>query len=93
MVATTEATEDTTGAMEAPLGAELEAGEEAGGAEEAAASAGGVVAGAPHLGPGLPLGSVARGDDEENMHQRLYNREDYPLLSGTHFQCVVPNLI
>ena len=78
MAAITEAMEDTTGVMEAPLGAELEAGEEAGGAAEAAASAGAVEAGAPHLEPGLPLGSVAQGDDEENRHQHFNNQEDYP---------------
>ena len=79
MGATTEATEDTTGDMEAPPGAELEAGEEAGGAAEAAASAAGAVeAGAPHLEPGLPLGSVAQGDDEENSHQHFNNQEDSP---------------
>ena len=78
MEAITEATEDTTGVMEAPLGAELEAGEEAGGAAEAAASAGAVVAGAPHLEPGLPLGSVAQGDDEENALQHFHNQEYYP---------------
>ena len=78
MVATTEATEDTTGVMEAPLGAELEAGEEAGGAAEGAASAGAVVAGAPHLGPGLPLGSVAQGGGKENRLQHFNNQEDYP---------------
>ena len=78
MAAITEATEDTTGVTEAPHGAELEAGEEAGGAAEAAASAGAVEAGAPHLEPGLPLGSVAQGDDEENRHQHFNNQEDYP---------------
>ena len=78
MVATTEATEDTTGDMEAPLGAELEAGEEAGGAAEAAASAGAVEVGASHLGPGLPLGSVAQGGDKENRLQHFNNQEYYP---------------
>ena len=77
MAAITEATEDTTGVMEAPLGAELEAGEEAGGAAEAAASAGAVEAGAPHLEPGLPLGSVAQGEDKENRLQHFNNQEDY----------------
>ena len=78
MAAITEAMEDTTGVMEAPHGAELEAGEEAGGAAEAAASAGAVVAGAPHLEPGLPLVSVAQGGDKENQLQHFYNQEDYP---------------
>ena len=78
MAAITEATEDTTGVMEAPLGAELEAGEEAGGAAEAAASAGAVVVVAPHLEPGLPLGSVAQGDDEENALQHFHNQEYFP---------------
>ena len=76
MAAITEATEDTTGVTEAPHGAELEAGEETGGAAEAAASAGAVVVVAPHPEPGLPLGSVAQGDDEENAVNVYINPED-----------------
>ena len=61
-------TEDTIGAMEAPLGAEPAAGEEVDGAGVAAASVGAVVE-APHLEPGRLPDSAAQGDDEDNQQQ------------------------
>ena len=69
MAAITVVTEDTTGAMEAPLGAEPAAGEEVDGAVVAAASVGAVVAEAPHLEPGRLPDSAAQGDDEDNQQQ------------------------
>ena len=68
MAAITVVTEDTTGAMEAPLGAEPAAGEEVDGAVVAAASEAAVVE-APRLEPGRLPDSAAQGDDEDNQQQ------------------------